>query len=200
MNAAIEAAHAGDSGKGFAVVADEIGKLASGSREQTEEIRTIVDDMNKKITDAVSLVQSTADLIFIIIEGIEKTTPLAGEVSTAMARHLEKNKKFIEMNSAIKKSTDNERKILDDYLVTFRELKDYFSALYGSISRIRENNEKSAMVMTHIERIKNENTQINSSIDELLASFTVEQTGIDVVREKIRVQPASPPASTLVDP
>jgi methyl-accepting chemotaxis protein len=190
MNAAIEAAHAGDAGKGFAVVADEIGKLAADSREQTEEIRKIVDDMNKKISDAVALVQSTADLILAIIEGIEKSSPLEGEVSAAMTglleknrQFLEQNRKFIEMNSSIRKSTDNERKILDDYLVTFRELERYFSALYGSIAKIREYNEKSFKVMTNIEHIGNENVQINASIDELLGSSTVEQTGIDVVRK-----------------
>ncbi len=189
MNASIEAAHAGDAGKGFAVVAQEIGKLAEGSREQTDEIRRIVDVMNNKISEAVDLVRSTADLILAIIEGIEKASPLEGEVSEAMTRLLEKNRqfleqnrKFMEMNTSIKKSTDNERKILDDYLVTFRELRDYFTVLFSSISEIRENNEKSAKVMANIERIKTENAQINTSIDELLGSTATEQTGIDVVR------------------
>lgn len=55
MNAAIEAAHAGDSGKGFAVVADEIRKLAEESSERAGEINRHVDDIMEKIDEGVGV-------------------------------------------------------------------------------------------------------------------------------------------------
>jgi aerotaxis receptor len=54
LNAAIEAARAGEAGRGFAVVADEVRKLAEKAGEQTEEIRRSVEDIQHSTQIAVS--------------------------------------------------------------------------------------------------------------------------------------------------
>lgn len=63
LNAAIEAARAGEAGRGFAVVADEVRKLADKIQKSLEEIRTTVEDIsNSIITISESALQITEDL------------------------------------------------------------------------------------------------------------------------------------------
>jgi len=68
MNAAIEAAHAGDSGRGFAVVAEEIRKLAESSSEQSKVIGSVL----KKIRDCIEKITSSTDMVLTRFEAIDK--------------------------------------------------------------------------------------------------------------------------------
>jgi methyl-accepting chemotaxis protein len=77
LNAAIEAARAGEQGRGFAVVADEVRKLAARTNEATEEIGSVVSS-NYKLTVAIR--EQMEQVSRISVQGQEKIS----EVSVGM--------------------------------------------------------------------------------------------------------------------
>jgi methyl-accepting chemotaxis protein len=90
MNAAIEAAHAGESGKGFAVVAGEIRKLAESSGQQSKTTA----DMLKKIKSSIDAIVISMDVVFERFESIEeeiKTVSSQEENINAMMKDQERS-------------------------------------------------------------------------------------------------------------
>ena len=75
MNAAIEAAHAGDAGKGFAVVADEIRKLAESSSEQSKTIGMVL----KKIKSSIDKITSSTGNVLNKFEAIDSSIEVVAE-------------------------------------------------------------------------------------------------------------------------
>lgn len=84
MNAAIEAAHAGDHGKGFAVVADEVRKLAENSAHSSKEIIDLIKEMTEKINTGVQLINNAELSLDHIFKEVNATTQLNNEISVAM--------------------------------------------------------------------------------------------------------------------
>ena len=64
LNAAIEAARAGEQGKGFAVVADEVRKLAERSSRATKEIAALISEVQKGTSDAVAAMSAGYERLY----------------------------------------------------------------------------------------------------------------------------------------
>lgn len=70
LNAGVEAARAGESGRGFAVVASEVRALAQRSAEAAKEIKTLIAESSRHVSESVDLVGQTGSAIESVVRGI----------------------------------------------------------------------------------------------------------------------------------
>ncbi len=84
MNAAIEAAHAGDSGAGFAVVADEVRRLATDAARATKSIKDLMSTMNARVQRGVEASNVSGTSFSRLADGISQAASISKEIAHAM--------------------------------------------------------------------------------------------------------------------
>ncbi len=111
MNAAIEAAHAGESGKGFAVVAQEVRKLAEDSSTSAKQISDHIKKMVSLVNDGVELSEGAGKALNIVGVDVKHTSQLIEEVAAAMDEQSAGTREVLDATTSLMNSTLSIREI-----------------------------------------------------------------------------------------
>lgn len=131
LNAAIEAARAGEQGRGFAVVADEVRTLASRTQSSTEEIRNKIDLLQKETNSVSSSIENANKTVGHGVLICGKNTEMLQQVVTMI-------NELNEMNIQIATATDEQRAVTDDISSSITSIADSSSDVNLQVKNVGE--------------------------------------------------------------
>ncbi len=177
MNAAIEAAHAGDAGKGFAVVADEIRKLAEMTSLESDKIQSTLNTIKNTI-DLVAPASMDAQHSFEDVqEQINRVSQLVMEVQMSLEEQQTGSKEII-------KSLGNMQDISTSVQSGSKEINAGSSIILSEVSTLRDINNK---VSSSVNSTKIHSDSIHDSVNEVKSISVKIDQYIDSVKKLFKV-------------
>jgi len=134
LNAAIEAARAGEQGRGFAVVADEVRSLASRTQESTEEINIMLEQLQSAAQAAVSMMELSKSKVDTSVESAN----IAGDNLVVITETVNT---IVDMNSAIASETEaqqNTSKLMVSHVDDIQYCTDQAVTASTDIAKVSE--------------------------------------------------------------
>ncbi|MBI3149079.1 MAG: methyl-accepting chemotaxis protein [Betaproteobacteria bacterium] len=160
LNAAIEAARAGEAGRGFAVVADEVRHLA-------EKVNTATDEISQKITGMIDLVQ--------------KTTRETGEINEDANRTHEVINKSAQQFESMVRDFEHTGAQLDEITSAVEQLTATNLRVYEAVQKTHELSDGVSKFLEGSTRSSSDLSQATEQAQELLAQFVLGKGNFDTV-------------------
>jgi methyl-accepting chemotaxis protein len=180
MNAAIEAAHAGDAGRGFSVVADEIRKLAENSSNESQKISAELKQIVETIAQIVKNAKTSEQAFAQVTGRVNETGKLVQEVDDAIREQKEGAGQVMEalkvMNDVTAEVSTGSREMRAGNESMLREigaLQDQSREIAGSISQMAGDIQTVNAGAREISQMALSNQEAISSISQIVDSFEV---------------------------
>ena len=152
LNAAIEAARAGEQGRGFAVVADEVRSLAEKTRKSTQEIASMTDEIRESTSLAVTEVEST-------VEKVKSGSALAEKAGDAI----------VEINDGALKVLNG----VEDISSSIKEQSQTSREIAVNVEKVAQMSEKTSSAVDEVAATVKRLEQLSSTLEESIHHFKV---------------------------
>ncbi|HKK48912.1 MAG TPA: methyl-accepting chemotaxis protein, partial [Alkalispirochaeta sp.] len=177
MNAAIEAAHAGESGKGFAVVADEIQRLASSAEESSQNIGSVLKELVDSITQASRLSKENSETFGRFDSEISTVSgtlgAIAQETTTLESRHGEMVQRLESLRASSERALNNAVTVDSEA----QEIRTSLSAM----------EELARQVRSRIEQIRDHSGQSAGELDRVQSMIESVTAGAEELQRQVQV-------------
>ncbi|NOZ57461.1 MAG: HAMP domain-containing protein [Calditrichaeota bacterium] len=172
LNAAIEAARAGEQGRGFAVVADEVGKLADRTTQATKEIAQVIRAIQQRTSETDQSVNRAREVV-------ERVTRVAEDMQRAM--------------SEIVGSAETVNEMISHVAVTAEEQSAAAEQINGNVELIRSAAARTAGGTQEIARVADNLEELTRRLDRLMRQFRLDgESGEPTVVERFAAMEAKP--------
>jgi twitching motility protein PilJ len=189
LNAAIEAARAGEQGKGFAVVADEVRKLAEraaratkditglikGIQVETSEAVTVMEEGTREVEEGTKLADQAGSALREIEQIVQQTASLVTDITMAAGDQVKVTESVVNSMDSILKQTQDTTHGIQDTVTTIGKMVELSKRLTDAIGRFKLGKESgvrpSEVALPTFERFPPIAEQVTTSDEEIKLGF-----------------------------
>lgn len=174
LNAAIEAARAGEHGRGFAVVADEVRKLAERSSSETKAIRDLIERVGRAIESTMATIESQQEEVRQGTDLSSEAQAILNDINATALKSLEEIARLVDSSSRLQQASEEVENAIRDVISAAEANAKSVEDMTERMEHVRRSSENVAAVSQEtaaaVEEVSASTEEVNASVEEMSTS------------------------------